>query len=200
MSKKSRKRNKKILAAIGIGLGAAALASKKKANATETNNPVGGVDQIAADSKKTVTPKKKPDTAVTTKTTIQDNKYKGPRNPKSIRVKKNTNKIYTDATGGESTAKVGNEKTTFKGEDGYLRRGKDATPMTGGRFGTSRAASEMSRGALPPQLRTPKKPETYNEISPFAAKNGGRANYKSGGSSVKKSMGKALRGGGKVIR
>ena len=30
MSKKSRKRNKKILAAIGIGLGAAALASKKK--------------------------------------------------------------------------------------------------------------------------------------------------------------------------
>ena len=30
MSKKSRKRNKKILAAIGIGLGAAALASKRK--------------------------------------------------------------------------------------------------------------------------------------------------------------------------
>ena len=56
MSKKSRKRNKKILAAIGIGLGAAALASKKR-NATETNNPVGGVDQIAADAKKT-TPKK----------------------------------------------------------------------------------------------------------------------------------------------
>ena len=31
MSKKSRKRNKKILAAIGIGLGAAALSSRKKA-------------------------------------------------------------------------------------------------------------------------------------------------------------------------
>jgi hypothetical protein len=30
MSKKSRQRNKKILAAIGIGLGAAAMASKKK--------------------------------------------------------------------------------------------------------------------------------------------------------------------------
>ena len=70
MSKKSRKRNKKILAAIGIGLGAAALASKKR-NATETNNPVGGVDQIAADAKKT-TPKK--DTTVTTPKTIQDNK------------------------------------------------------------------------------------------------------------------------------
>ena len=40
MSKKSRKRNKKILAAIGIGLGAAALASRKKKSdlaATEDN-------------------------------------------------------------------------------------------------------------------------------------------------------------------
>ena len=32
MSKKSRKRNKKILAAIGIGLGAAALASRRKSD------------------------------------------------------------------------------------------------------------------------------------------------------------------------
>ena len=37
MSKKSRKRNKKILAAIGIGLGAAALASKKR-NASIADN------------------------------------------------------------------------------------------------------------------------------------------------------------------
>jgi len=34
MSKKSRRRNKKILAAIGIGLGAAALASRNKRNAS----------------------------------------------------------------------------------------------------------------------------------------------------------------------
>jgi hypothetical protein len=32
MSKKSRQRNKKILAAIGIGLGAAAMASKRKSD------------------------------------------------------------------------------------------------------------------------------------------------------------------------
>jgi len=38
MSKKSRKRNKKILAAIGIGLGAAALASRKKGNAADAND------------------------------------------------------------------------------------------------------------------------------------------------------------------
>ena len=38
MSKKSRKRNKKILAAIGIGLGAAALASRNKRNASIQTN------------------------------------------------------------------------------------------------------------------------------------------------------------------
>jgi len=193
MSKKSRKRNKKILAAIGIGLGAAALASKKR-NATETNNPVGGVDQIAADAKKT-TPKK--ETTVTTPKTIQDNKYEGPKNPKSIIVKTNTNKVFKRKDGPDS-AKVGNEKSNFKGEDGYIRRGENATPMTPGPRGTARAASEISKGALPPQLRAPKKPETYNDISPFAAKNGGRANYKSGGKV--KGCGKALRGFGKAMK
>ena len=41
MSKKSRKRNKKILAAIGIGLGAAALASKKKATDADAEDGRG---------------------------------------------------------------------------------------------------------------------------------------------------------------
>ena len=47
MSKKSRKRNKKILAAIGIGLGAAALASKRKADLASTEDNKGGIDTIA---------------------------------------------------------------------------------------------------------------------------------------------------------
>ena len=38
MSKKSRKRNKKILAAIGIGLGAAAMASKRKSDLASTED------------------------------------------------------------------------------------------------------------------------------------------------------------------
>ena len=51
MSKKSRKRNKKILAVLAAGLGAAALMKRRKlANATDTVNPVGGVDQMAADA------------------------------------------------------------------------------------------------------------------------------------------------------
>tara|TARA_Y100001938_G_scaffold55278_1_gene77104 strand:+ start:293 stop:763 length:471 start_codon:yes stop_codon:yes gene_type:complete len=48
MSKKSRKRNKKILGALAAGLGAMAL--MKGRQGTASNNPVGGVDQIAADA------------------------------------------------------------------------------------------------------------------------------------------------------
>ena len=48
MSKKSRKRNKKILGALAAGLGAMAL--MKGRQGTRSVNPVGGVDQIAADA------------------------------------------------------------------------------------------------------------------------------------------------------
>ena len=72
--------------------------------------------------------------------------------------------------------------------------------MTPGRFGTYKAAQEMKRGALPPQLRAPKisTPRTYNEISPFQAKDGGRAKLKSGGKV--KGCGKALRGFGRAMK
>jgi len=199
MSAKSRKRNRRLAALAGLA-GAVAFANRKpKQSSTEADSGRGGDTASAKareDSNKTTTTKK--DTTVTTPKTIQDNKYKGSRNTKSIRVKENTNKVYTDATGGESTAKVGNKKSTFVGKDGYARTGENATPMTTGRYGTLKAASEMSKGALPPQLRKTKSPETYNEISPFAAKNGGRANYKSGGRA--KGCGKALRGFGKAMK
>jgi len=75
MSKKSRKRNKKILAAIGLGLGAAALSSRKKASDAQSKISVdsgrGSGLRDTVDTKKT-TPKK--DTTVTTPKTIQDNK------------------------------------------------------------------------------------------------------------------------------
>jgi len=188
MSKKSRKRNKKILAAIGIGLGAAALASRKpKQSDVSQDSGRGSGLRDTVDTKKTVTPKKKPDSKMPSnlsKNTGKDNKI-APRNEKSVRVKTNTNKVYTDATGGESTAKVGNKKSVFKGADGYLRQGENATPMTPGRYGTFKASKDIAKGAKPANL---------------GLKSGGRAGYKSGGSSVKKSMGKALRGGGKVMR
>ena len=178
MSKKSRKRNKKILAAIGIGLGAAAMASRKpKQSDVSQDSGRGSGLRDTVDTKKT-TPKK--DTTVTTPTTIQDNKPTTPRNPKSIRVKTNTNKVYTDATGGESTAKVGNPKSVFKGEDGYLRQGENATPMTPGRFGTYAARN--------------KKPAM------LGLKSGGRANYKHGGSTgSSKSSGCEIKGTSPIL-
>ena len=194
MSKKSRKRNKKILAAIGIGLGAAALASrKKKADLAGTEDNKSGSTKITGGTNfndydaGTKKPVAKPDSKMPdnlSKNTGKDNKI-APRNEKSVRVKTNTNKVYTDATGGESTAKVGNKKSVFKGADGYLRQGENGVPMTPGRFGTFKASKDIAKGAKPANL---------------GLKSGGRAGYKSGGSSVKKSMGKALRGGGKVMR
>jgi len=199
MSKKSRKRNKKILAVLGA-LGGAALMARNKRNASIEANEAkeSGFDIPAVTS----TPKKKPSTPVTTKTTIMDSMPARQKfNEKSNRIKKNTNKVYTiqDAKKG-IPAKVGNTSSIFQGEDGYLRQGVDATPMTGGRFGTYKAAKEMERGMLPPQLRAPKisAPRTYNEISAFAAKDGGRAKLKSGGKV--KGCGKALRGFGRAMK
>ena len=188
MSKKSRKRNKKILAAIGIGLGAAALASRKNKSdlaATEDNKSANKTIQDNKPKKDTA----KKDTAVTTKTTIQDNKKI--RNPDSIFVKKNTNKVFKGKDGPDS-AKVGNKKSPFVGEDGNLRSGENATPMTPGRFGTYKASKEMERGALPPQLRKPRSSNT------FGPGNDGLSSYKSGGRV--KGCGKALRGFGKAMK
>ena len=167
MSKKSRKRNKRLLALAGlIGVG---MAAKNKRNASIDKGIKSAEDDKGSDMAPVV-PKKKSETTVTTPTTIQDNKPTTPRNPKSIRVKTNTNKVYTDATGGESTAKVGNTKSVFKGEDGYLRQGENATPMTPGRFGTYAARN--------------KKPAM------LGLKSGGRV----------KGCGKALRGFGKAMK
>jgi len=192
MSKKSRRRNKKILGALllgGLGL-AAANRNKRNSMINSANANDGFVD---TEFKEQVV-----STPVTTKSTIMDSMPAKPKkNPLSKRIKKNTNEVFTIKGGNTG---VGNTKSVFKGDDGYLRSGVDATPMTGGRFGTYKAAKEMERGMLPPQLRAPKisTPRTYNEISAFAAKDGGRAKLKSGGKV--KGCGKALRGFGRAMK
>ena len=124
---------------------------------------------------------------VKTTTTIMDNKpAKAKKNEDSIRTVPGTNKVFTIKGAKEGNpAKEGNTKSVFKGADGYLRQGENSIPMTPGRFGTFKASKDIAKGAKPANL---------------GLKSGGRAGYKSGGSSVKKSMGKALRGGGKVMR
>ena len=186
MSKKSRRRNKKLLALAGIiGLGTAMANKKRNASIQANEAKESGFDIPAV----VTTPKKKPSTPVTTKTTIMDSMPARPKkNPLSKRIKKNTNEVYTIKGGNTG---VGNTKSVFKGDDGYLRSGVDATPMTGGRFGTYKAAKEMERGMLPPQLRTPRASTTY---SPG---NDGLSYFKKGG---RVGCGKAKRGFGRAMK
>jgi len=199
MSKKSRKRNKKILATIAALGGAAMLANRRRNNMINSADANDGF--VDTEFKEQVV-----STPVTTKTTIMDSMpAKAKKNPLSKRIKKNTNKVYTIKGVKEGKMPVvGNEKSIFKGDDGYLRRGEDAIPMTTGRFGTFKADQEMKKGMLPPQLRVPKisTPRSYNQISAFAAKDGGRAKLKSGGrvkgaGCAKRGFGKAFKGGKK---
>ena len=185
MSKKSRRRNKKILGALAaIGLGLAAKNRRNKAIDTGIQSAEDDKGSDMMEFKEQVV-----STPVSTKTTIMDSMPARPKkNPLSKRIKKNTNEVYTIKGGNTG---VGNTKSVFKGDDGYLRSGVDATPMTGGRFGTYKAAKEMERGMLPPQLRTPRASTTY---SPG---NDGLSYFKKGG---RVGCGKAKRGFGRAMK
>jgi len=184
MSKKSRKRNKKILAAIGIGLGAAALASKRRKDATADVDSGRGGDSASAEArtnanKKTTTKK---DTTVTTPKTIQDNKSKDTAKKPipGIRVDKNS------ITASKYDKNTPNK--TFSGPDkkyDYVNRASEkntagiAKPKKGLMatvFPKSGAADEYKAAT-----------QDYN-----------RGNYKSGGRA--KGCGKALRGFGKAMK
>ena len=193
MSKKSRKRNKKILAAIGLGLGAMALSKRKKANANvEMGLPKSDMSNYENEGSLVPAKKKTTTTTVTTPTTVMDSMPpKVKKNPLSKRIKKNTNQVYTIKDGNTG---VGNSKSDFTGEDGYIRRGENPTPMTPGFRGTARAASEMSRGMLPPQLRKPRTSSTFgsgNDGLSYMAK-GGRVK---GCGIAKRGLGRAMKKG-----
>jgi len=165
MSKKSRKRNKKILSALLLGGLGLAAANRNKGPVSTKTTIMDNMPKDDMEFKETV---------VSTPKTIMDSMPARPKkNPLSKRIKKNTNEVFTIKGGNTG---VGNTKSVFKGDDGYLRSGVDATPMTGGRFGTYKAAKEMERGMLPPQLRTPRVSTTY---SPG---NDGLSYFKKGGS------------------
>ena len=172
MSKKSRRRNKKILAAIGIGLGAAALASKRRKDATADVDSGRGGDSASAEARTNANKKTdyitKKDTSklevapVVKKDTVPYGKMRGAGNTDAEAIaaqkKRGANAQNIREAQADETS-VGNYPT-----DTFIK------PNIKGRFGASRNM-----------------------------KSGGRAGLKGGGS-VKKSMGKALRGGGKVMR
>ena len=196
MSKKSRKRNKKILAAIGIGLGAAAMASRNKSidKGIKSAEDDKGSDMLPK-KVQYITKKKKDTPTVKTKRTIQDNKP----DPK---LGKFTTYTKKDETGQNITKQlkpfdnsglrlgVGTKKRNPKTDKGYATK----TGNSRGDLGlTGKPEKKDYFGAT----LFPKSKAADN----FKADNReyGRANtYKSGGRV--KGCGKALRGFGKAMK
>ena len=168
MSKKSRRRNRRIIKALGaLGLG---LALANRGKGTETSNVSVGGGKDAAEFKESVVPTK----------TYQDAIMRGDKGVKAA--KSFVPRLSVTEKGevvrdGVNTGVV-NTKSAFVG-DKYIYR--DGKPYTKGRYGTFAAQKQMERGALPPQLRVPKIKNLYGGSmsgladGDFAAKKGGRA-------------------------
>ena len=188
MSKKSRKRNKKILAAIGIGLGAAALASRKKKSdlaGTEDNKSgstriTGGTNSNDYDKGTAKKDTAKKNIPQTTKVNTGSKPIPG------IKVGAKDGKTnYIKASKGDKTA----PNKEFKGPDAkYDYKNRAAEKNTAG---IAKPKKSLMASAFPKSSAA----DNYKA----ATQDYNRGNYRSGGS-VKKSMGKALRGGGKVMR
>jgi hypothetical protein len=201
MSKKSRKRNKKILAVLGA-LGGAALMAKRKRDAS--NSVVEANDNAFDIPAVTSTPKKKP-TAVVTGTN-----YPGENKAKVFPKLKVSDKGYVTKDG---VAQGFTGKGKFVSDDGVFVKGKkvsetapkgilvrkDGTIKAGGNEYYNKA-QYSTRNDKPAMLGDSgfTAPRTYNAISPFQAKDGGRAKLKSGGKV--KGCGKALRGFGRAMK
>jgi len=190
MSKKSRRRNRRIIKALGaLGLG---LALANRGKGTETSNVSVGGGKDAAEFKESVVPTK----------TYQDAIMRGDKGVKAA--KSFVPRLSVTEKGevvrdGVNTG-VGNTKSAFVG-DKYIYR--DGKPYTKGRYGTFAAQKQMERGALPPQLRVPKIKNLYGGSmsgladGDFAAKKGGRATksgFKKTGA-AKRGFGRAYKGG-----
>ena len=149
MSKKSRRRNRRLAALAGLLGGAMLLGRGRKPNMDIPDRNRGmmptGIDKVISD------------VPVSTPTTIQDSMprvgmRKGdirPKNPLSKRVM-DDGRVFTIKGAKEGVApKVGNTKSIFKSGDTLFRGGKPFTKET------LKAQREMERGMLPPQLRVP---------------------------------------------
>ena len=168
MSKKSRKRNKKILGILAAGLGAAALMKRRKlANATDTVNPVGGVDQMAADaaSKAPVTSINKPtapvekaavdsapDTGFQTKYTKKvDGKWMGPMEYKNYMASTAGNRVPPSMRGGADVAEGYQRKyvtnRTGRGKSG-ITYGYSGQPLKKGGRVTGAAKRGFGRALM----------------------------------------------------
>ena len=206
MSKKSRRRNKKILAVLGA-LGGAALMAKRKRDAS--NSVVEANDNAFDIPAVTSTPKKKP-TAVVTGTN-----YPGENKAKVFPKLKVSDKGYVTRNG---VAEGFTGKGKFVSDDGVFVKGKkvsetapkgilvrkDGTIKAGGNeyYNKAQYSTRNDKPAMLGDSGFSLKPSMQSMSGladgDFAAKDGGRAKLKSGGKV--KGCGKALRGFGRAMK
>ena len=199
MSKKSRRRNKKILGALllgGLGL-AAANRNKRNSMINSANSNDGFVDTEFKEK-------------IVSTPTVTGTKYPGENKARVYPKLKVSNKGYVTKNGvGQGFTGPGK----FVSDDGIFVKGKKVSETAPKgilvrKDGTIKAngneyynkAQYRTRNDKPGMLGDTgyTAPRTYNEISPFAAKDGGRAKLKSGGKV--KGCGKALRGFGRAMK
>ena len=179
MSKKSRRRNRRLAALAGLLGGAMLLGRGRKPNMDIPDRNRGmmptGIDKVISD------------VPVSTPTTIQDSMPRvgmkmgdiRPKNEKSIRVN-NRGETFTIAGAKQGqTRKVGNPKTKFVSGENIFINNKPFTKAT------LKAQREMERGMLPPQLRVPKAPRVLDPMEQFVMDNPLDVSAKDGGRIVK---------------
>ena len=193
MSKKSRKRNKKILAAIGIGLGAAALASRKrKSDLAGTEDGKSGSTKITGGTnlndyvtKKDTATKEKAKKNIPQTTKVNT----GSKDIPGIKVGAKDGKTnYIKASKFDKTA----PNKEFKGPDAkYDYKNRDAEKNTAGIAKPKKYAISMANLLPRSDAANEFKASTqdYNRSSQ-AYKSGGRV----------KGCGKALRGFGRAMK
>jgi len=183
MSKKSRKRNKRILAVLGVGAAAAMAAKKKRDGVIADGNANDGAFAGKKEGMESKSLPKK-DTA-TTKTKVDTERKKSMAETSTVPEKRPGITVYGDGSIKAKDKSSGNQ-VNYANKEKYSTRTDTKPPGANG--GTNKPFS----------LFDPKKSSFAQNKAKQGLRSGGRANYKSGGSA--KGCGKALRGFGKAMK
>ena len=192
MSKKSRRRNKKILSALLLGGLGLAAANRNKAPVTTDKTIMDNMPKDSMEFKETV---------VSTPKTIMDSMPVRPK--KNVLSKRVTDKgeVYTIKGASEGVPKkIGNKKTAFVG-DNYIYQ--DGKPYTKGRYGTFAARNKKPAMLSSDMTYTAPIPNILQGVpeSALMAKKGGRivkgkkTAVRTG--AAKRGFGRAFKGGRK---
>ena len=177
MSKKYRKRNRKIATLLLAGLGAAALGKRNQMSGKETVSDAQKTASQLGSAPKTPT-------SWITKKVVADNTKKQP-----VSISRNTG-ITIGAGGNKVAAQTGSKVP-------YIRRAADTARLNKIRaFRDADALSMANRTTVPTATIDQRTYSDYPEIKDYMSK-GGRAGHKSGGSV--KGVGKAKRGFGRAF-